>query len=201
MAYQHNSTHQPALRGGMVLIVALVTALVTISRVQAQDPILDAYSQEVVVVNSEAAPVLTEAYSKEAVLVASELPPALTEVYSKEAVLVASEVAPVLTETYSKEAVLVASELPPLLTEAYSKEAVLVVSESPIVDTFSREIAIYDGYYVTEAFDALRIAGGIQTATADNMNRFALALQLTNATRINLPVAVRILRIATRLQP
>jgi hypothetical protein len=101
----------------------------------------------------------------------------------------------------SREAVLVASEIPVITTQSYSKEAVAVVSESPIVDTFSREIAIYDGYYVAEAFDALRIAGGIQAATTANTNRFALALQLTNATRINLPVAVRILRMATRLQP
>lgn len=201
MAFRFSSLIQRSFGGRAVLLGAILAALATNAPVRAQDPILDAYSREIVVVNSEAPAALTQAYSREAVVLANETPPALTEAFSRYAVVISSELPPLLSQAYSRESILIASEVPPALTQAYSKEAVLVVSESPIVDIFSREIAVYDGYYVSEAFDAMRIAGGIQKATPANMDRFALALQLTSATRINLPVAVRILRIATRLQP
>jgi hypothetical protein len=82
----------------------------------------------------------------------------------------------------------------------FSREAVAYLSESPIVDAFSREAVVFDGYYLPEALDALRIAGGMKPATAAQKDRFQMAMLLASQNRISLPVAAAILRIAIRLQ-
>lgn len=186
-------------RAGLAALAAL--CVLAAGRARADDPIeyTEAYSTEVAVLNSAPALVFTEAVSREAVLYNTE--PALLygEAVSREAALYNSEQV-VITQAYSTEASLYNSEPALAYREAFSREAVSYVSEISIVDSFSREAAVYNGYYLPEAMDAIRIAGGFQTATPTQMNRFQLALQMTAQNRVTLPVAAAILRIAIRLQ-
>jgi hypothetical protein len=163
-------------------------------------PIDAAFSREVIVYAGEPAAVLTQAHSRESVLYNSEPVTPLTQSYSREAEVYNSEPATIITQAYSREAALYNSEPVTLLTQSYSREAVAYVSESPIVDSFSREAVVFNGYYLPEALEAVRIAGGLKTATPAQMDRFQMAMQRAAQNRISLPVAAEIMRIALRLQ-
>lgn len=121
--------------------------------------------------------------------------------YSREVVVFNSGTALPLNLALSPETV-VYNSLPALVpSETHSREAVLYVSELPIVDSFSREVVVFDGYYVREALQAIRIAGGMEAATPSFFDRLELAFQMSGQTRINALVAAQVLRIAVSLTP
>lgn len=163
-------------------VLAALCAL-GVGRAQAdgQVTLTEAYSLEVAVFNSTPAMPYAEAVSREAAIYNSEPPVAYTQAYSREASL------------YNSEPALV-------YAQAFSREAVAYVSDNPIVDSFSRETVVFNGYYVPEGMDALRIAAGLQKSTPTQMERFQMALQMASEDRISLTVAANILRIAMRLQ-
>jgi len=168
-------------RAGLATLVAL--CVLGAGRVCANGSIeyTEVNSSEVAVLNSAPAFTYVEAVSREAALYNSEPSVAYAQAYSREAPLYNSE--PALS-----------------YREAFSKESVTYVSEISIVDSFSREAVVFNGYHMPEAMDAIRIAGGFQAATPAQVQRFQLALQLAAQGRVSLPVAAAILRIAIRLQ-
>lgn len=184
------------------LAAALAALCLGAGTARADDPIeyTEAYSTEVAVLNSAPAMDYVEAISREAILYNTEPALVYAEAVSREAALYNSEPAVAYTQAYSREAALYNSEPALIYAEAFSREAVTYVSEVSIVDAFSRETAVFNGYYLPEAMDAIRIAGGFKTATPTQMQRFQMALQMTAQNRISLPVATAILRIAIQLQ-
>ena len=161
---------------------AVVVALATCAASSAQGDIEGAWSREVVVYASAPAVEIADAYSRTAVVRNS-----------------GETFVPGLAA--SRESVVYNSEPLVPFTQSHSRESVLYVSESPIVDAFSREVVVFDGYYVPEAFQAIRIAGGLEGSTPAFMERLQMAFEMSGQTRINLAVAAQVLRIAVSLTP
>lgn len=121
--------------------------------------------------------------------------------FSREVTVFVSSPPVLVAEAPSREAVVYLSEPAVVLARSDSREAIVFNSESPIVDAFSREVSVFDGYYLADALLAARVAGGVAVSTPTFFERLQMAMRLTGQSRINMPVAVEVLRIAVSLTP